>query len=205
MVSVLPRGETSREEPVVRGFRYSKGEWRLNELLVMGFTDRYRAEEVLGQLRRLEFNWAADFENAVAVEVDARCRLRLRHSLVLDPNFADSAPAWKALLGAIQPPAAPLQSAFREGSSESQALNAEASRWRRALMADPTFVRDLGSVLRPGDSAIFAVLSDADAAVRVLRGYGSVLLRTSLTEAQANKLRAPSDSWNGRPEERRSM
>jgi uncharacterized membrane protein len=165
----------------------------------MGFTDRYRAEEVLGQLRRLEFRWAADLENAVAVEVDAQGRLRLRHSLVLDPTFADSAPAWRALLGAIQPPAVPHQSASSEGASESRALNAEASLWRHALMANPGFLRDLGSVLYPGDSAILAVLSDADAAVRVLRGYSSVVLRTSLTEAQASKLRPSRTVPNGRP------
>jgi hypothetical protein len=84
-----------------------------------------------------------------------------------------------ALLSAIQPPAAPLQSASKETASESQALHAEASLWRRDLMANPQFLRDLGAVLRPGDSAIFAVLGDADAAVRVLRGYSGVLLRTS--------------------------
>jgi uncharacterized membrane protein len=166
----------------------------------MGFSDQYRAEEVLGQLRRLDFSWAADLENAVAVEVDAQSRLRLRHSLVLDPAFSDSAPAWRALLGAIQPPAVPHQSSSREGSSESQALNAEASLWRREFMANPDFLRDLGAVLRPADSAIFAVVTDADAAVRVLRGYSSVLLRTPLTETQASKLR---DNPNGRSVKRK--
>jgi hypothetical protein len=40
----------------------------------------------------------------------------------------------------------------------------------RTIMANPEFLRDLGSVLRQGDSTIFAVLTDEDAAVRVLRG-----------------------------------
>ena len=177
----------------------------MSELVVMGFSDRYRAEEVLGQLRRLDFSWAPDLENAVAVEVDVRGGLRLRHSLVLDPVFADSAPAWRALLGAIQPPAAPLESASRQGACESQALHAEVSLWRRELMANSNFLRDLGAVLRPGDSAIFAVLSDADVAVRVLRGYSSVLLRTSLTEAQAGKLRTSRDGPNGPSVERRTV
>ena len=177
----------------------------MSELVVMGFSDRYRAEEVLGQLRRLDFSWAADLENAVAVEVDARGRLSLRHSLVVDPAVADSAPAWRALLVAIQPPAAPFQSASRERASESMALNAEALLWQRELMADPVFLRDLGAVLRPADSAIFAVVTDADTAVRVLRGYSSVLLRTSLTEAQANKLRPSRNGPNGPSVERRAL
>ena len=171
----------------------------MNELVVMGFSDRYRAEEVLGQLRRLDFGWTADLENAVAVEVDARGRLRLRHSLVLDPAFADSAPAWRGLLGAVQPPAAPLQPPSKKDASESQALNAEASLWRHALMVTPEFLRDLSAVLRPGESAIFAVLSDADAAVPVLRGYSIVVLRTSLTEAQASMLRPSRKGPNGFP------
>jgi len=155
----------------------------------MGFSDRYRAEEVLGQLRRLEFSWAADLENAVAAEVDFRGQLRFRHSLALDPAFGDSAPAWRALLGAIQPPAAPVRAAATESATDSQALNAEASWWRKALMADSGFLRDLGAVLRPGYSAILAVLSHADAAIPVLRGYSGLLMRTSLAEAQASKLR----------------
>ena len=176
----------------------------MTELVVVGFSDQHRAEEVLAQLRRLEFDWAADLENAVAVEVDAHGRSSLRHSLVLDPAFADSGPAWRALLGAIQPPATPLQSASKESGSESRTVNAEASMWRRDLMANPPFLRDLSAVLRPGDSAIFAVLTDADAAVRVLRGYSSLLLRTPLTEAQARKLRTARNSSNDRPVERRS-
>ena len=175
----------------------------LSELVVMGFSDRYRAEEVLGQLRRLDFSWASDLENAVAVEVDARGRLRLRHSLVVDPAFADSAPAWRALLVAIQPPAASHRPVLGERARESQALNAEASLWQRSLMANPSFLRDLSSLLRPGDSAIFAVVTDADAAVRVLRGYSSVLLHISLTEAQASKLRSSLNDPNGSPVERR--
>jgi uncharacterized membrane protein len=161
----------------------------LSELVVMGFSDRYRAEEVLSQLRRLDFTWAADLENAVAAEVDTRGQLRFRHSQVLDPAFGDSAPAWRALLGAIQAPVIRLQPPARESAGDSQALNAEALLWRRALAADPEFLRDLGALLRPGDSAILAVLTEGEAAVRVLRGYSNILLRTSLTEAQANKLR----------------
>jgi uncharacterized membrane protein len=176
----------------------------LSELVVLGFSDRYRAEEVLGQLRRLDFSWAADLESAVAVEVDARGRLRIRHSMALDPAFADSAPAWRALLLAIQSQAVPIQPASKERASESKALNAEASLWQRALMANnPVFLRDLGAVLRPADSAIFAVVTDGDAAVQVLRGYSSVLLRTSLTEAQANKLLTSREGSNGPPVERR--
>jgi uncharacterized membrane protein len=171
----------------------------LSELVVLGFSDRYRAEEVLGQLRRLDFSWAPDLESAVAVEVDAQGGLRIRHSMALDPAFADTAPAWRALLLAIQPQAAPLQPASKERASESKALNAEASLWQRALMANnPVFLRDLGAVLGPADSAIFAVVTDGDAAVRVLRGYSSVLLRTSLTEAQANKLRSSRNGPNSR-------
>jgi uncharacterized membrane protein len=177
----------------------------LTELVVMGFTDRYRAAEVLGQLRQLEFGWAADFEGAVAVEVDTQGRLRLSHSRVLDPAFPDSAPAWRALLGAIDPRAASRPSNARETGSESRALNAEAQEWQREFMADPEFLRDLGSVLRPGDSAIFAVVIDGDAAVRVLRGYSSVLLHTALTEAQASKLRTSRDSSNCRSVERKSI
>ena len=185
----MPGGGPWSSECSRQDLSTGKGEARLSELVVMGFSDRYRAEEVLGQLRRLEFSWAADFERAVAVEVDFRGQLSFRHSQALDPTFGDSVSAWRALLGAIQPPAAPARSAAMESAADSQTLNAQALSWREALMADSGFLRDLGALLRPGDSAIFAVLSNADAAIPVLRGYSGLLMRTSLAEAQASKLR----------------
>src|SRR5215472_1785502 len=112
----MPGGAPWRNECSRQDLSTGKGEARLSELVVMGFSDRYRAEEVLGQLRRLEFSWAADFENAVAAEVDFRGQLSFRHSQAVDPAFGDSAPAWRALLGAIQPPATPLRSGAMESA-----------------------------------------------------------------------------------------
>ena len=55
------------------------------ELVMIGFSEKRRALEVLQQLQRLKFGWCDDLNNAVAVEVERDGRLRLLHSHLLDP------------------------------------------------------------------------------------------------------------------------
>ena len=75
----------------------------MQELVMIGFADKLRAVEVLPQLQRLKFNWSADLQAAVAVEVENDGRLRLHHNQLLDPAFgSDDVLRWKAVLQALQ-------------------------------------------------------------------------------------------------------
>ena len=154
----------------------------LLELVVIGFSEKHRALEVLPQLQRLEYEWCADLNEAVAVEVERDGRLRLVHSDLLDPAAGwREASQWKALLSAIIPlPHIPNSS---RGSlvSEVRSINAEANAWREDFALDQDFVRDAAALLQPGNSAIFATLREWKPALKEFSHYSPFVLHTRIT------------------------
>jgi uncharacterized membrane protein len=152
----------------------------VKELVIVGFTDHLRAVEVLPQLQRLKFNWSSDLRTAIAVQVERDGRLRLHHSQLLDPAHGlDETFRWKAILNAIVPlPHVPPESA-PETASQVRKINAEGSNWLRGKSFNDNFIRDASAVLRPGNSAIFAIVHETDSALPVLAGYSPIVLHAS--------------------------
>src|ERR1044071_5375535 len=64
--------------------------------------------------------------------------------------------------------------------------------WKESLRISEEFVRDIGALIQPGDSAIFMLLRTPKvvSVLRQLRNYGGTLLRTSLSPEQENKVNA---------------
>jgi uncharacterized membrane protein len=147
---------------------------------------------VLLQLQRLKFNWIADLRTAVAVQVESDGRLRLHHSQLLDPaSGLDDALQWKAILSAIVPlPHLPAEGASGI-ASQVGAINAKGSRWLKRVSMDGDFVRNAAAILRPGNSAILAILHDSQSALAVLSGYSSVVLHTSCAGSSAPREPSP--------------
>ena len=156
---------------------------QVTELVVIGFSEKHRALEVLPQLQRLKFEWCAGLNDAVAVEVEKDGRLRLTHSDLLDPAAGwEGASQWKALLGAIVPlPHLPPSSKQRL-VSEVRSINADGNAWLEDFALDPNFVRDAAALLRPGNSAILATLRQWKPALTVLSGYSPFVLHTTIAE-----------------------
>jgi uncharacterized membrane protein len=155
------------------------------ELVMIGFSEKLRALEVLPQLQRLKFEWCADLNNAVAVEVERDGRLRLLHSDLLDPAAGwGDASRWKAILGAIVPMPHVPASSQRLVISEVRSINAEGSSWLKDPSLDQEFVRDAAALLRPGSSAILAMFGEWKPALAVLSGYSHLVLHTRLDRAQ---------------------
>jgi len=153
----------------------------VDELVVLGFGERLRAVEVLPQLQRLKFDWSGDLRTAIAVEVESDGKLRLHHSQLLDPasGFDDSL-QWKAILNAIVPlPHLPVESTAT-AALQARVINAKASDWLKRVSHDRDFVRNAAALLRPGNSAILAILRDSQPALAVLSGYTSIVLHTTL-------------------------
>jgi uncharacterized membrane protein len=161
--------------------------WSLKELIVMGFGEKHRALEVLPQLQRLQFEWSADLQNAVAVEVEQDGRLRLLQNQLLDPAD-DSADThqWKALLSSIVPMPHVLAATTKERSAEVRAINLEGGAWLKDLALDQDFVRNAAALLRPGNSAILATVQDWQTALPVLCGFSHIVLRTALARPEVS-------------------
>jgi uncharacterized membrane protein len=187
----------------------------MSELIVVGFKNsRYRASEVLNQLRLMNQEWLVDLDDAVAIYRDVSGRLRIDQSFELTSGEGVAwGGLWGSLIGAV------LALPFTAGASAGVAAAAaatgvlggaalgaaggaiDAAWWKEEFGISEDFVRSVGATVEPGDSAIFALLRTAnpDEVVRRLGGYGGTVLRTSLSTEQAAKLQAVLEGKGGKP------
>lgn len=180
------------------------------ELIVVGFkNDMLRATRVLNELQRLDDDSLVDLHDAVAVYRDRNGSLRTdkRYHVGKGEDVAEGG-AWGGLLGFII--GATLAIPLTAGASGVAAASAvaagalggtavgvgagalDAASWKDSLSISRDFVREIGDLVQPGDSAIYAILSVADpgAVADRLRGYGGKILRTTLSTDQQEKVAA---------------
>ena len=175
----------------------------MSELVVVGFKkDKYRATEVLDQLRRLDFDWVIDLDDAVAVYRDYDGKLRVQQSYELTTGEGAAwGGLWGSLIGALLAipftggASAAAAGALAVGALSGTAVGATAGAlnaawWKEDFGIDSTFVTEVGALVQPGDSAIFALIDSSNPAVVAaqFRGYGGTVPRSTLTPAQAAKL-----------------
>ena len=175
----------------------------MSELVAFIFRDQFRAPEVLNELRRREFAWFRDLEQAVAVTVDEEGKARVHLSVDLSNHEGVGwAKVWGALLSStlfIQATEVMAAAANGLSFSNQQALDIkraggettpESSWWDEALAQSVNFKRDVSALIEPGGSAIFMLLRGADATLvlKQLRNYGDTLVHTTLSSDQDNKL-----------------
>src|SRR5262245_20111605 len=173
------------------------------ELIVVGFKkDMYRASEVLNTLMDMNNSWVVDLSDAVAVYRDYSGKLRVDQSY--QATTGEGA-AWGGLLGALFGAllAAPftggasVAAVVAAGSLSGGALGAsigaiDASSWKEDYGISEDFVQRIGTMVQPGDSAIFALLRtiDPELVAAQFKGYGGTILRTTLSSAQREKVEA---------------
>jgi uncharacterized membrane protein len=181
----------------------------MSELIVIGFQDTYRASEVLNELRRREWDWVVDLDEAVVLRWGEEGKLRVQISV--DPTTREGA-LWARLWGSLLSlglfipatsgmtaaagnvvAASGMVTGVVEGTKElSSAVTPDGKWWKESLRISEEFVRDIGAMIQPGDSAIFMLLRTPKVVtvLRQLRNYGGTLLRTSLTPEQEIKVNA---------------
>ena len=175
----------------------------MSDLIVVGFkNNRFKASDVLNQLRQMDEEWAVNLYDAVAVHRDDHGKLRIDQSY--DPETGEGAAwrgLWGSLLGAILAipftggvSAAAAAAAVGVGVLGVGALGAtvgavDADWWKEDFGISDEFVRDIGETIQPGDSAIFALISaNPKQAVNRFSGYGGKVLSTTLSNKQAAKI-----------------
>jgi len=171
------------------------------ELIVVGFKkDMYRASEVLNTLQDMNDSWVVDLRDAVAVYRDYSGKLRVDQSYQMTSN---QGAAWGGLFGGLLGAlfAAPftggasVAAVLAAGSLTGVALGAtagaiDASSWKEDYGISEDFVRQVGTMVQPGDSAIFALLRtiDPELVAAQFKGYGGTILRTTLTPVQRQRV-----------------
>lgn len=169
------------------------------------FRDQHRAPEVLNELRRRDWSWTKDLDEAIAVTVNEDGSARVHLSINLSNC---EAVGWARLWGSFLsitlflPLAESLQNAVdgamisapctinnpRSAWTETQ----EAKWWKDALNPSDNFRRDVAALLGPSGSAVFMLLSTdkASMALRQLRNYGDTIVHTSVSADQDAKMLA---------------
>ena len=174
------------------------------ELIVVGFKkDMYRGSEVLNELLSLNDDWVVDLHDAVAVYRDYKGKLRVDQSYQMTTGEGAAwGGFWGLLIGATLAipftagaSAAAAGGALAAGALGGTALGAglgavDASSWKDEFGIPDDFVKRVGAMIQPGDSAIYAILrvGDPEVVANKFRGYGGTILRTTLSKEQQAKV-----------------
>ena len=176
----------------------------MSELIVVGFHGKHRAAEVLDQLQRLEDEWTIELEDGVAAYRRDNGKFRVEQSL----NFtgkegAGFGGAIGLMVGAL------LAAPFTAGASTAAAAAAaigtgavgggtvgaalgasDAIDWKERFGISDDFVQQVGGMIQPGDSAVFALLtaSNPEKVAQYFSRYGGTILRTTLKPSDAAQL-----------------
>jgi uncharacterized membrane protein len=176
----------------------------MSELIVIGFREPHRGLEVMSELWRLSEGLMTDLEEAVVLSWNAQGKLIVRQSVNLSTG---EGVRWGRFWGAFirstllclhtdQMTAAARAVAGVAGalSDESATHTGEMDvKWWEEEIGLPTgFLRDVGAMIQPGDSAIFALLQHADPLLLIQKmpNYGGTLLHTALDARQNAKVTA---------------
>jgi uncharacterized membrane protein len=178
------------------------GDCRMSELVVAGFPDVLRAAQVVTELQRMDRLWTDEVEHAVTVAYQDDGRLLVQQTI--DPSAGNSA-AWSGLWAAliretlmvategILEAATAVEQAVagnRPGIIGRDARSQRPSWWAEEVGLPPDFMRDVGALIGPGESALFILLREIDAAraSRQLRRLGGTVLHCPLDASQGAKV-----------------
>jgi uncharacterized membrane protein len=173
-------------------------------LVVVGFKkDMYRASEVLNELQSMNDDWVVDLHDAVAVYRDYNGKLRVDQSYQMTTG---QGAAFGGLMGSLigltlaaipftGGASAVAAGTLAAGAGAGAALGAgagaiDAAWWKDEFGIPDDFVKQVGQMIQPGDSAIYALLRSADPEVVIgeFRGYGGTILSTTLSRDQQTKV-----------------
>ena len=173
-------------------------------LIVVGFKrDMYRASEVLNQLQSMNDDWVVDLHDAVAVYRDYNGKLRVDQSYQMTTGQGAAVGGLMGSLIGLTLAAIPFTAgasavaagALAAGAGAGAALGAgagaiDAAWWKDEFGIPDDFVKQVGQLIQPGDSAIYALLRSANPnlVTEEFRGYGGTILSTTLSRDQQNKV-----------------
>jgi uncharacterized membrane protein len=158
----------------------------MSTLIVVGYSDIHKAEEVRLQLWKLQHDYLLDLEDAVVVVKNDMGKVKLHQAFNLTAAGAATGGFWGALIGLMF--LNPLLG-MAIGAASGAASGALTD-----IGIDDNFMKELGATLQPNSSALFALLRKETAApdkvLEELKGTGGTILKTSLSHENEDKLQA---------------
>lgn len=156
----------------------------MSTLVVVGYDDPYKAEEVRVTLRRLQKEYLIDLEDAVVAVKDAKGNVKLHQAVNLTAAGAVSGGFWGTLVGILF--LNPLIG-MAVGAAAGAASGALSD-----IGINDDFMKELASTLKPNSSALFVLVRQmtADKVLDELAGTGGKVLKSSLSHESESKLQA---------------
>jgi len=160
----------------------------MSDLIVVGYDDEHKAEEVRLRLIKMQHEYLVDLEDAVVAVRNQAGEVKLHQIHNLTTAGAISGGFWGALIGLIF--LSPLIGA---------AIGAAAGAVGGALTdigIDDNFMKELAGTLKPGSSVLFVLVRKmtVDKVLEQLHGTGVKILKTSLSHDDEAKLQGALDS-----------
>ena len=155
----------------------------MSDLIVVGFKDEFKADEVMSELRRLQSEYLVDLEDAAVVVRNQEGKVKIKQAQELVAAGAVSGSYWGVLLSVLF-----FNPIFALVGAAAGALSGALT----DIGIDDNFMRDLGSTIEPGTSAIFVLIrkSTPDRVLANLSKFEGKVLRTSLSKEDEAKLQA---------------
>ena len=154
----------------------------MSTLVVIGYDDPFKAQEVRLMLAKLQKDYLIDLEDAVVAVKDDKGKVKLHQAVNLTAAGAVGGGFWGTLIGLIF--LSPLLG---------MAVGAAAGAVSGALSdvgIDDKFMKDLAATMNPGSSVLFVLIRSAtpDKVLDELKGTGGHVLKTSLSHEDEAKL-----------------
>ena len=156
----------------------------MSTLVVIGYNEIHKAEEVRLTLVKLQRDYLIDMEDAVAVTKDAKGKIKLHQTVNLTAAGAASGGFWGMLIGLMfLNPLLGLAVGASAGAVSGALVD---------LGINDQFMKDLAATLTPNSSALFVLVrkSTPDKVLEEVKGTGGTILKTSLSHEDETKLQA---------------
>src|SRR5579871_1842102 len=156
----------------------------MSTLVVAGYHDQFKAEEVRLALRKQQRKDLIDLEDAVIAVKDGKGKFKLHQAF--DPTAGEAIRGgfWGLLTGTLF--LSPLLGMVvgAKGGTVAGALN--------DMGIDDHFMKSLAATMMPDSSALFVLVrnADGDGAISESKAAGGKILKTSLTHENAARLQA---------------
>ena len=156
----------------------------MSTLVVIGYNEIHKAEEVRLTLVKLQRDYLIDLEDAVAVTKDAKGKIKLHQTVNLTAAGATSGGFWGMLIGLMfLNPLLGLAAGASAGAVSGALVD---------LGINDQFMKDLAATLTPNSSALFVLVrkSTPDKVLEEVKGTGGTILKTSLSHEDETRLQA---------------
>ncbi|GHA37630.1 membrane protein [Streptomyces tauricus] len=154
----------------------------MTDLVVLGFSDKEKAESVLRLSKDLSKQELLDLEDAALAWRTPDGKIHVRQSFSPAAHGAAGGALWGTLFGMLF-----LMPVF--GAAVGASTGALAGKLTDVGIND-AFIKEIAGTLEPGRAAVFALVrrSTPDRVREALRPFGPTVLRTSLTKEREEEL-----------------